>query len=81
MAPDVAQRSWISGEAKWRICHSLAPELAQRSWINGEVKWRIYHSMAPDMAQRSWISGERNHGGYVIPWLQRWHRGAGLMGK
>ena len=33
------------------------------------------------MAQRSWINGEASHGGYVIPWHQRWHRGAGLMEK
>ena len=37
--------------------------------------------MAPEVAQRSWINEEVNHGGYAIPWLQRWHRGVGLMGK
>ena len=37
--------------------------------------------MAPEVTQRCWINGEANHGGYGIPWLQRWHKGAGFMGK
>ena len=60
----------------------MAPEVAQRSWINGESNHGgSCHPIAPEVAQRSRINGEANHGGYAIPWLQRWHRGAGLMRK